>query len=333
MRVVSLLPAATEIICRVGGRDRLVGRSHECDHPPEVASVPAVTGQRTHYDPEAGVDAAAIDRAVREQMRAHGGLYTLDHVAMAELTPNLIVTQEVCSVCSVDAPTVRAIADHMVGGYGIKPDVLSLDPVTIEDVLDDHLRVGRAIKREETAREAVVSLRERLFRAEEHVNPYTEGPVVGFLEWTDPLFIAGHWTVEMIERAGGRHPLNETVPDERHGAAEGPQRGGRRAGKSISVPEEAFAASAPEHLVICPCGLTLDQAWDEAQKLAEKPWFRSLPAVRNGRVAVVDGSAMFNRPGPRLIDAYEWLVGWLNDRPGLIPPEFPWRRMEREPAR
>lgn len=327
MRVASLLPAATEVLCQIGGRNLLVARSHECDHPPGLQAIPALTEQTTHFDPAAGVDAAAIDRAVREQTAAGRALYNLNTQRLADLRPDLILTQETCAVCSVDAATVRTIARHMQRAFGRRPEVLSLDPHTVEDVLDNHLAVGAAVKMLPEAREAVAKLRERLFRAEEHVTPFAAQPVVGFLEWTDPLFIAGHWTVELIERSGGRHPLNETVVTRpTDGAAIGPQRGARRAGKSVRVPPEALVATTPEFLVIAPCGLNLDQAMGETQRLMEHAWFRDLPAVRAGRVAVVDGSAMFNRPGPRLVDAFEFLVGWLQERPELVPAGFPWRQ-------
>lgn len=326
MRVVSLVPSATEILCEIGATDLLVGRSHECDHPPGLQDLPVLTAQRTAYQPESGVGAAEIDTAVRSQLEGGGSLYTLDTGLLADLRPDLILTQDTCAVCSIDARSVRVVAEHMLHAFGRRPEVLSLNPETLEGVLDDHLRVGDAVKRPEAAREAVASLRERLFEAESFVNPYTDGPVVGFMEWTDPVFVAGHWTVEMIERAGGRHPLNETVvrrPED--GSALGPQRGARVAGKSISVPSEVFAASRPDRLVIAPCGLTLDQAEAEARRLADQPWFAELRAVRSGAVAVIDGSAMFNRPGPRLVDAFSFLVGWLNDRPERIPNDFPWR--------
>ena len=325
MRVISLLPSATEIVHALGATDLLVGRSHECDHPPGIERLPALTEQRTHYDPEAGVDARAVDLAVRDQMTEHGSLYRLDTERMLRLAPDLILTQDLCEVCSIDLRTVRGAAAEIADRTGAAPEVISLDPRTIEAVLDDTLRVGRALGRAEAARDEIVRLRGRLFAAEEHVNAYAHRPVVGFLEWTDPLFVAGHWTVQLIERAGGRHPLNESAPVRGHGAAEGPQRGQRAAGKSITATPELFAATAPEHLVIAPCGLGLEDAYREARGLLRHEWFAELPAVQRGRVAVVDGSQMFNRPGPRLIDAFEWLVGWLQDRPDLIPEGFPWR--------
>ncbi|MCW5775708.1 MAG: hypothetical protein KIS87_04600 [Phycisphaeraceae bacterium] len=316
MRIVSLVPSATESLCLVGGRGMLVGRSHECDFPDGLEDLPTLTAART-----VGGDAAAIDAEVRQELAGGRSLYTINEAEIERLQPDLILTQDVCSVCSIDLETVRRLVERMTP----RPQVLSLNPTTVEDVLDDVLAVGEAAGLASGAREAVLRLRERLFRAQEYVPPYVDGPVVGFLEWTDPLFIAGHWTVQLIERAGGRHPLNPTVACEDAGAAEGPQQAERAAGRSIAVPAEVFAGARPEWLVVCPCGLGLERAWEETTRLARAERFRTLPAVRAGRVAVVDGNQMFNRPGPRLVDAFEWLVGWLQDRRELIPPGFPWR--------
>ncbi len=319
MRIVSLVPSATETLCLVGGRGMLVGRSHECDFPSGLEGVPPLTAARTGRG-----DVAAIDAEVRQQLAEGRSLYTINEAEIERLQPDLILTQDVCSVCSIDLATVRRLAERMTP----RPRVLSLNPTTVEGVLDDVLTVGEATGLAREAHAAALRLRERLFRAQEFVPPYVDGPVVGFLEWTDPLFIAGHWTVQLIERAGGRHPLNPTVAREDAGAAEGPQQAERTAGRSIAVPAEVFAGVRPEWLVVCPCGLGLDRAWEEMARLARMEWFRSVPAVRAGRVAVVDGNQMFNRPGPRLVDAFEWLVGWLQGRGELMPRGFPWRAWE-----
>jgi ABC-type Fe3+-hydroxamate transport system substrate-binding protein len=327
VRVVSLVPSAAEILALIGAADLLVGRSHECDFPPTVTDRPALTGSRTRADFASAAASRAIDEQVRSVTAAAEPLYTLDAGLLADLKPDLILTQGVCSVCSIDQEAVESVAGRM----SPSPRVLSLNPTTVEGVLDDILRVGRAVGRERAAMHAVVALRERADRALEHVNPYVDGPVVGFMEWTDPVFIAGHWTVQLIERAGGRHPLNETVAKPGSGAAVGPQQAERVAGHSIAVSPEVFAAARPEAVVIAPCGLTLEQAWSQTGHLAEQRWFQDLPAVRAGRVAVVDGNQMFNRPGPRLFDALEFLVGWLNGREDLIPADFPWRAWPSEP--
>lgn len=327
MRVVSLLPSATEILCHIGGDAMLVGRSHECDHPEAIGDRPTLTRQTTAYDPESGVGAAEIDAEVRRQRAEGRALYELDTDALAQLKPDLILTQDICDVCSVDLDAVREAAAVVEARAGTKPEVLALNPGTVEDVFDDVLRVGSAVGLAARAEEAAVALRGRLHTASEVVNPYDDGPVVGFMEWTEPVFVAGHWNVQLIERAGGRHPWNPTAAKPGSGAAVGPQMAERVAGKSIAVPADLFAAAEPEALVIAPCGLTLDQAAGECRRLMGEDWFRGLPAVRAGRVAVVDGSAMFNRPGPRLVDAFEWLCAWLNDRPERTPTGFPWRAM------
>lgn len=325
MRVASLLPSATEMLHAVGAIDTLVARSHECDFPPGLDRVPILTRARADYAPEQGRTAAEVDRLVRASLADGKSLYHLDPTALADARPHVILTQDVCHVCSIDVASVRTIARHMRDAFNIQPDVISLNGETIEGILDDILTVGNAVKRPDAAEKTIVGLRNRLFRAEDHVNAYAQNPVVGFLEWTDPLYLAGHWNVQIIERAGGRHPLNESVPKENAGAAAGPQRGERTAGKSIAVTPEVFAATQPDYLVIAPCGLTLEQAEAETERLAETNWFQNLPASKAGRVAIVDGNQMFNRPGPRLVDAFEWLVGWLHDRPELIPETFPWK--------
>lgn len=323
MRVVSLAPSATEIVARIGGLDLLVGRGHACDRPPEVHRLPALTARRTSYDPAAGITAADTDRAVSGQIEAGGSPYTLDAGLLAELRPDVVLTQDLCEACSIGLDAPVGVLHDLEVRAGHHAEVVALAPETIEGVLDDHLAVGRAIGLEEEAGRAVFDLRGRWLAAESYVNPYTEGPVVGFLVWTDPLYIAGYWTAQMIERAGGRHPLNECVAHPDAGAAAGLQAGQRTAGKSIRVPDEVFVASRPEYLVISPCGLTLEQAMHEARRLQEREWWDDLPAVKAGRVAVVDGR-QFSRPGPGLFDAFEWLTGWINDRPELLPKDFPW---------
>lgn len=319
MRIVSLLPSATETLCLIGAGDEIVGRSHECDHPGSITDRPVLTSAATTF-----ADAAQIDRDVSDALARGESLYRLDTVALQSLRPDLIVTQDLCEVCSIDLGTVRAAAAEM----DPIPDVLSLNPESFEAVLDDVLRVGRAVGREAEAEAALFALRDRFFRASDFVNPYDHHPSVLFLEWTDPPYAGGHWTPQLIERAGGEHPLNPTVPMEGAGAGAGAQWAHRVAGKSIRVTHEQIAGSAPEFVIVCPCGLTLEQAVAETEKLVDEQWWKALPAVNAGRVAVVDGNQMFNRPGPRLVDAYAFLVGFINDLPDLIPKDFPWQPLD-----
>lgn len=336
MRIVSLLPSATEILCLVGGAGLLVGRSHECDFPSDrglgLERLPVLTAARTTFAGGPGAS-AEVDRQVRQALSSGQGdgscpsLYTLDTGMLEALGPDMILTQNLCEVCSIALPEVQAAARRIGHKTGTEPKVLSLDPHTLEQVYDDCLRVGRAIGKQGAATHAVARLRERFYAAADLVPSFAYAPVVGFLEWTDPLFIAGHWNVQLIERAGGRHPLNETVPKPGAGSAMGAMHSERVAGKSISVPPDIFAATRPEYLIIAPCGLNLEQTRRATAEIAGNDWFRSLPAVRNGRVALVDGNQYFNRPGPRLVDAFEWLVAWLHGREDRMPGGFAWEAM------
>lgn len=267
----------------------LVGRSHECDFPVSIADRPVLTSQKTH-----AATSAEIDRQVREALAEGSGgtsLYRLDVDLLRELRPDLILTQDLCDVCSIDLNAVRAAA----AGMPAKPAVVSLNPASIEDVFDDMLRVGHAICMAAQATDATARLRDRYWSARDRVNPYVDGPEVAFLEWMAPLFVGGHWTPQLIQMAGGRHSLNEPGK------------------KSRQVSPEELVASRPERVIICPCGFDLERIERELPSLVSKPWWRELPAVQAGRVVMVDGNQMFNRPGPRLVDAYEWLTGWIND--------------------
>ncbi len=327
MRVVSLLPSATEMLYAVGAGDLLVGRSHECDFPAAAQGVPVLTAQRTPQfggsakanhapagaPPTRGAatassappaSSAAIDASVRASLATGQSLYTIDEALLRELRPDVILTQDLCDVCSIDLRTVERIATSLTPA----PRVLSFNPKSVWQVLDDTLAVGDAVGRADHALRAVTALRDRWWTASDQVTPYVTGPSVLFLEWTDPPFVGGHWTPELIEAAGGRHPLNAAGAHSRVATA------------------EEIIASAPERIVICPCGLSLERTRAAAREAVAHTWWRELPAVAHGQpsaVMLVDGNQMFNRPGPRLVDAFEWLVSWLSDRPELAPEGFP----------
>lgn len=313
-RVVSLLPSATEILALLDAHSRLVGRSHECDFPASITAIPALTTSAA--TPEHGSQ-ADIDRAVRQALANHQALYHLNSSLLSSLKPDLIITQDLCDVCSISLDSVRTAAARITP----PPSILSLNPTTLEGVLDDVLRIGDALNLSDRAAAEVVRLRERLFTAEEHVNPFVHGHSVVFLEWTDPFFVGGHWIPQMIERAGGRHPLNPTVPKDTAGAAIGPQMAERIAGKSIVVTQQQIAEAEPQVVIVSPCGIPLEHSIALAQHVKRQPW------AQNAAVYAVDGNHMFSRPGPRLIDAFEFLVGILNDLPELIPSDFPFARI------
>jgi iron complex transport system substrate-binding protein len=302
MRVVSLLPSATEMLSAIGASDLLVGRSHECDFPAGITGLPVLT--RAAVQGEAAQSSQAVDAAVRELVAAGSPLYELDERLLAELRPDVVLTQDLCAVCSIDLRSVH----RTVAAMRPAPRVLSFNPTRFMQVLDDMLALGDAVGRAAPALEAVTALRDRWWTAAEQATPYVDGPSVLFLEWTDPPFVGGHWTPELIEAAGARHPLNAP-------------------GAHSRVPTaEEIVASAPERVVICPCGYDLERTRQAAREAARQPWWHALPAVsagEPGRVVLVDGNQMFNRPGPRLVCALEWLVSWLCERPELAPKGFP----------
>ena len=192
MKVVSLLPSATEILCAVGGEDLLVGRSHECDVPGTIADRPVLTAART-----TGETSAEIDQEVRTMLEAetdpNPSLYRLDVDRLIELSPDVILTQDLCDVCSIDLKTVRGAAALM----DPSPQIVSLNPDSVWDVFDDLLRVGDAVGRGPEAQSAMVAAREAYWSAVDYVNPYVPGPEILFLEWMDPPFVGGHWTPAM----------------------------------------------------------------------------------------------------------------------------------------
>jgi ABC-type Fe3+-hydroxamate transport system substrate-binding protein len=318
MRVVSLLPSATELLFAAGGGDLLVGRSHECDWPAQAMSAPVLTSARIAHtagqsdETATHIDSAAIDAAVRASVAAGESLYTLNEDLLRTLDPDVILTQDLCDVCSIDLRSVERIARTLPR----VPRIINLNPTTVWQVLDDVLAVGEAVGRPKQAAAAVTALRDRLWTASERGAPFVDGPSVLFLEWTDPPFVGGHWTPELITLAGGLHPLNAVGC------------------KSRVATSAEIVASAPERIVVAPCGIPLTGIRAAMPALELTEWWGKLPAVKNARAAhargdisdavmLVDGNQMFNRPGPRLVDALEWLAAWLNERPEHMPANFP----------
>ena len=288
MRIVSLVPGATEIVAALGLDERLVGRTHECDWPASVAPVPVVTRDRLACDPG---DAAAIDRAVADAAAAGESLAGLDEDALRRARPDLIVTQALCGVCAVERDEVEEAARSIP----TRPEVLSLEPETLAQVLDCIVRVGEATDAAATARRAVAALRGRLDRAAERAAGRARVRAV-CLEWLDPPYLAGHWVPEQVGLAGGHDPL------------------GRPGRPSVPARPETVIAADPEVLLLMPCG------WSPAETRAALARDRFLErygemrAVREGRIVALDGGAHFSRPGPRLVDGVEALLPALHPR-------------------
>jgi iron complex transport system substrate-binding protein len=285
MRIVSLLPSTTEILFGIGAGDQVVGVTFECDYPAEARKRTIVS---TSAMPE-GLTATEIDDFVAQATRAGHDLYHLDEGALSGLDADLVVTQDLCAVCAVDV----SVVDDALAHLGCTADVLTIDPHTVEEVLQSVLTLGTATTSTARAEELVASLRTRL---DEVVRRTTRRPRVRtlVLEWTDPAFAPGHWVPEMVTLAGG-YPVLGT-PGER----------------SFRVTWEEVRESAPETVVCAPCGYGLEQSASLARDLA-------LSGVLPPEVPVwaVDANASFARPGPRLVDGVETLAGILH--PEALP--------------
>ena len=279
MRIASLVPSATETLFSLGLGDQVVAVTHECDWPPDARTLPHLT--RTVIPP--GLQTAEIDRVVRETVGAGRPLYELDTGRLAELAPDLIVTQAVCEVCAVSYDDVVAVAATLPS----RPRVLSLDPMTLEDVLHDLIRVGEAAGDPAAGRHEIDCARRRIASVMSAVGD-AERPLVLPIEWLDPPFVAGHWVPEMIAIAGG---LSFGTSGE----------------KSRTVKWQELEEWGPDVVVVMPCG------YDEAQAAAEAEAFsEQLSALGADRVIPVDASAYFSRPGPQLIEGIELLAGLLH---------------------
>jgi iron complex transport system substrate-binding protein len=289
MRIVSLLPSATEIICSLGLEDQLVGVTHECDFPPSVKKLPKVTNTLIPID----ASSAEIDRLVREKLGGMNALYTLDYEQLESLRPDLIVTQALCTVCAVSDDDVRAIAEQI----DPPPEVISLDPRTVGEVLGDIRALAQAVDAKDAGTDLVRDAADRIDRVKLAVRG-AERPRVAAIEWLDPVFVAGHWTPQLIEYAGGEDVLGLAgEPSERRSW-------------------EEVAAARPDVVVIMPCGYDAERALVEADDHAEE-----LATVGAQRIVAVDATSWFSRPGPRLVDGLEALAHVLH--PERVPEPSP----------
>jgi iron complex transport system substrate-binding protein len=285
MRIVSLVPSATEILFALGLGSDLIAVTHECDYPPAALGLPRVTMDVL----PSGLTAAQIDAAVKERTLAGESIYELDTELLHELRPDLIVTQALCSVCAVSYDDVRAVAEEIDS----HPRVISLDPHTVGEVLGDVRTLAQATDTKDAAVELVNDAAARIDRVRLAVRD-TRRPSVAALEWLDPPFAAGHWTPQLIDLAGGRDVL------------------GFAGEHSEQRTWEEVIASAPEIVVVMPCGYDAEIAHREAEMHREQ-----LLAVGAGEVVAVDAAAYFSRPGPRIVDGLELLAGILH--PELFP--------------
>lgn len=290
MRIASLVPSATEALFALGLGESVVAVTHECDHPRAATGLPRLTSS---VIPE-GLEAAEIDARVREVTGRGESLYRLDEGRLAPLAPDLIVTQALCSVCAVSLDDVRAVAERLPS----RPRVISLDPETLDDVLEDMPRLAQAAGEPGGGERLHRELSARLDGVRE-ATAGRERPRVAALEWLDPVYVGGHWVPEMIALAGGEDVLGEA------GA------------RSRVVGWDELAASEPDVVVVMPCGLYADEAAAQARAHAE-----SLEALGAERVFAVDAASTFSRPGPRLVDGVELLGHLLHPDAVPAPPDI-----------
>jgi iron complex transport system substrate-binding protein len=282
LRIVSLLPSATEIVCALGLEKHLVGVTHECDWPPTVRSLPKVT--RTLIPTDAS--SREIDALVRDRLGAQSALYTLDMDALEALRPTLIVTQALCDVCAVAESEVRDAACRLPGG----PAVVNLEPETLGEVLECIQQVADAAGRSELAGPVIGALQARVDRVVERARGAQTRPRMALLEWLDPPFSTGHWNPELIRLAGGVDGL------------------GRERQKSVTLEWSQVIEYQPEVVLVSCCGFTAERSVEETRVLRGVKGWDALPAVRYGRVWITDGASYFSRPGPRLVDSLELLA-------------------------
>lgn len=299
MRIVSLLPSATEIVCALGLEDQLVGVTHECDYPAAVRGLPTVTHTLIPTD----ASSAEIDRLVRERLAGQRALYNLDLPTLERLRPDLIVTQALCDVCAVADEEVRAAACTLPG----LPRVINLEPETLSQVFEAIRQVADAAGIPARGVEVVAALTARVDTVARRAVRRGTRPRVALLEWLDPPFAPGHWNPELERLAGGISVL------------------GTEGVKSRTLAWDEVIAAAPEVIMISCCGFSVERTRADLPLLDGVPGWAELPAVRAGRVFVVDGAAYFSRPGPRLVDSLELLAHAMDPAAhplpaGLDPP-------------
>jgi iron complex transport system substrate-binding protein len=282
-RIVTLLPSATEIVCALGFEAELVGRSHECDYPPSVARLPALTEAKFNAEGTS----AQIDQRVKKIVADALSVYRVDAPKLRELRPDIIVTQSQCEVCAVSENDVEAAVAEWLGA---RPRIVSLAPYGLDDIFTDMQRVADALGAPARGVELVATLRNRLAAIAGKARNAAERPTVATIEWIDPLMAAGNWMPTLVEMAGGSNLF------------------GTAGEHSPWMKFDDLAAKDPEVILISPCGFNMDRAAQDLPVLTNNPKWQQLAAVRNRRVFMADGNQYFNRPGPRIAESLDILA-------------------------
>jgi iron complex transport system substrate-binding protein len=292
VKIVSLLPSATEIVYALGLGDDLMAVTDECDYPEEATKKPVVS--RSALPSGRPLSAREIDDAVRERMGQQQPLYLLDRALIQRIQPDVILAQDLCRVCAVPSGQVQDALEDL----GVDAKVLSLDPNTLDEVIETIVTAGKMLEREERAQELAASLRARVDAVKRTALRLPSIRVLA-IEWSDPPFAGGHWIPDMVEVAGGTNLVTAKGEPSRR-----------------MTWREASDAT-PEVVIFMPCGYYLEEAEEEAHRLYDHPDFAATPAAREGAVYAVDASAYFSRPGPRIVDGLE-IMAWA-----IHPDAFP----------
>jgi len=287
LRIVSLLPSATEIACALGLEDALVGVTHECDYPASVVGLPQLTASRISHET---MTSHEIDTAVRAQLDGHGSIYNLDETKLYELKPDLILTQELCDVCAVSYKTVKQAARI----FETEVPIVSLEPNTIADIFANIRTVGELAGRDAEAERVVSDLTVRLDRLATRLADVETRPRTLMLEWLEPPFAPGHWVPEQVALAGGDPSF------------------GRTGQPSTTTTAKEIQTYAPETIVLIPCGYYKEDILRQLPTSTLPEGFSELPAVRSGNVWAVDATSYFSRPGPRVVRGAEILASILH---------------------
>jgi iron complex transport system substrate-binding protein len=287
MRIVSLLPSATEIVAALGLTDYLVGISHECDYPEEIRDRPRVTRCEIHGS---DLTSPAIDAWVRNTLAERGTLYTLDEDLIRDLRPDLILTQQLCDVCAVNYGSVAAFAATLP----VRPRLINLEPSRLADIYADIRLVAQAAKVPGRAEAVIAGLERRVESVVSLVAHVADRPKCFLMEWIEPPYCGGHWNPELVQLAGGIDPI------------------GRKGEPSRRVTWGEIQRADADAVLLACCGFGVERTLSETATLAGKPEWERLRAVREGRVYVADANTYFSRPGPRIIDSLEMLAHMLH---------------------
>lgn len=293
MRICSLIPGATEVIAALDLADQLVGISHECDYPASVRHIPVMIEPMVGKDGSSGRE---IDRQVKELVASGQRLYRLNEDALYRANPDLILTQDLCHVCSITPGQLRRAIDSLPH----RPELLTLSPTTLDGVIDDIERIAEAAGVLEKGRALTQKLRRRLDQVREDTGRTSSRLRVVCLEWLDPLYVAGHWVPEMVELAGGRNVLgSQDVP-------------------SHETTWQAVEAARPDVILVMPCGYSVEGTVNELRRIGptSAAWRRACEQQTD--LYVVDAASFFSRPGPRLVDGVELLAAILHQTPGHL---------------